>query len=56
MSDNTAANLLLSMLEGPQKLTAYLRNNGDKVTRLDRWESELNGALPEDERDTTSLK
>lgn len=54
MSDNTAANLLLQAIGGPQKLTAFLRQMGDQVTRLDRWEPRLNEALPGDERDTTT--
>ncbi|WP_367671246.1 class A beta-lactamase [Serratia symbiotica] len=54
MSDNTAANLLLSTIGGPQELTAFLRKTGDLVTRLDRWEPELNEALPGDNRDTTT--
>lgn len=54
MSDNTAANLLLSTLGGPQALTAFLRKMGDPVTRLDRWEPALNQALPGDERDTST--
>ncbi|WP_394804878.1 class A beta-lactamase [Dickeya solani] len=54
MSDNTAGNLLLSTIGGPQELTTFLRKTGDQVTRLDRWEPELNEALPGDERDTTT--
>jgi Beta-lactamase class A len=54
MSDNTAANLLLTAMGGPQKLTDFLRKTGDSVTRLDRWEPELNEALPGDSRDTTT--
>ena len=53
MSDNTAANLLLTTIGGPKKLTTFLHNIGDHVTRLDRWEPELNEAIPNDERDTT---
>ena len=53
-SDNTAANLLLREIGGPRGLTAYARSIGDEVTRLDRWEPELNAAVPGDERDTTS--
>ena len=34
-------------------ITAFLHNMGDHVTRLDRWEPELNEAIPNDERDTT---
>ncbi|VDA68393.1 blaTEM-84_1_AF427130 [Klebsiella pneumoniae] len=52
MSDNTAANLLTT-IGGPKELTAFLHNMGDHVTRLDRWEPELNEAIPNDERDTT---
>lgn len=54
MSDNTAANLLLTAIGGPQELTTFLRTTGDQVTRLDRREPELNEALPGDERDTTT--
>lgn len=53
-SDNTAANLLLGVVEGPEGLTAWLRGLGDGVTRLDRREPELNEARPGDPRDTTS--
>ncbi len=53
MSDNTAGNLLLKSIGGPKELTAFLRKMGDPVTRLDRWEPELNEAIPDDERDTT---
>jgi beta-lactamase class A len=53
-SDNTAANLLLARLGGPAALTAFLRANGDEVTRLDRNEPTLNTNLPGDPRDTTS--
>jgi len=54
MSDNTAANLLLSSIGGPQELTIFLRQAGDQVTRLDRNEPDLNEAVPGDERDTTT--
>ena len=53
-SDNTAGNLLLSAIGGPSELTAFLRKAGDQATRLDRWETALNEALPGDERDTTT--
>jgi beta-lactamase class A len=53
-SDNTAGNLLLDTLGGPAGLTAYVRSLGDAVTRLDRSEPDLNEALPDDPRDTTS--
>ncbi|EFS9855673.1 TPA: serine hydrolase, partial [Escherichia coli] len=42
MSDNSAANLLLATVGGPAGLTAFLRQIGDTVPRLDRWETELN--------------
>ncbi len=54
MSDNTAANILLDRLGGPQELTEFLRGAGDQVTRIDRMEPELNEALEGDERDTTT--
>ena len=53
-SDNTAANLLLTLLGGPAGLTAYARHAGDDTFRLDRWETDLNSALPGDPRDTTT--
>lgn len=53
-SDNTAANLLLRVIGGPDGLTRYVRSLGDPVTRLDRDEPSLNSNLPGDERDTTS--
>jgi beta-lactamase class A len=53
-SDNTAANLLLKTVGGPEGLTAFVRTIGDGTTRLDRWETELNEALAGDPRDTTS--
>jgi beta-lactamase class A len=54
VSDNTAANLLLRQLDGPDGFTVWLRQNVDHVTRLDRWELELNENAPGDERDTTT--
>ena len=54
LSDNTAGNLLLGVLGGPQGLTDDLRGLGDTVTRLDRTEPTLNEARPGDPRDTTS--
>jgi beta-lactamase class A len=53
-SDNTAGNLLLNAIGGPASLTNFVRTLGDRVTRLDRIEPELNSALPGDERDTTT--
>lgn len=54
LGDNTASNMLLSILGGPAGLTAFLRSTGDSVTRLDREETELNSNLPGDDRDTTT--
>lgn len=54
MSDNTAGNLLLSAVGGPQGLTDFLRKTGDETSRLDRWETDLNSAIPDDPRDTTT--
>jgi beta-lactamase class A len=54
VSDNTAANLLLSLVGGPAQLTAFFRSLGDNVSRLDRIELELNSNLPNDVRDTTT--
>lgn len=54
MSDNTAANLLIDRLGGPQQVTAFLRGIGDEVTRLDRREPEVNSFAAGDPRDTTS--
>jgi len=53
-SDNAAGNLLLESFGGPAGLTAYARSLGDEQTRLDRWETELNEAVPGDPRDTTT--
>ena len=54
VSDNSAANLLLRRIGGPAQLTAFIRRSGDRVTRLDRYEEELNTYLPRDPRDTTT--
>jgi beta-lactamase class A len=54
LSDNTAANLILASLGGPDAITQYARSLGDSMTRLDRIEPELNTADPGDPRDTTT--
>lgn len=54
VSDNAAANLLMKQIGGPEAVTDYARLLGDTFTRLDRWETELNSAIPGDERDTTT--
>jgi beta-lactamase class A len=53
-SDNTAGNLLLKTIGGPGAITEFARSIGDDKTRLDRWETELNTAIPEDPRDTST--
>lgn len=54
LSDNTAANLLLKNISGPQALNKFARAIGDKAFRLDRTEPTLNSAIPGDIRDTTT--
>jgi beta-lactamase class A len=54
MSDGAAANLLIRRLGGPAAVTAKIREMGDSVTRLDRYEPELGLVLSADLRDTTS--
>ena len=54
ISDNTAANLLLAELGGPEGFTRWLRGLGDEKTRLDRNEPMLNENAPGDPRDTTT--
>jgi beta-lactamase class A len=53
-SDNTAANLLLHRIGGPPAITEFARSIGDEQSRLDRWETELNSAIPGDPRDTST--
>ncbi|GAA1162740.1 beta-lactamase class A [Kitasatospora gansuensis] len=53
-SDNAADNLLLRQLGDPTAVTRFCRSVGDRVTRLDRWEPELNSAEPGRVTDTTS--
>ncbi|MFJ5984695.1 class A beta-lactamase [Lentzea sp. NPDC092896] len=53
-SDNCAANLLLKELGGPTAISRFSRSIGDPVTRLDRFEPELNSAEPGRVTDTTS--
>lgn len=54
MSDNTAANIVLEKIGGPNALTIFMRAIGDKVTRLDRIEPDLGEAIEGDSRDTTT--
>ncbi len=54
LSDNTAGNLLVRTIGGPEAFIRYARSLGDERTRLDRVEPELNNFIPGDERDTTT--
>ncbi|PLR99148.1 class A beta-lactamase [Bacillus sp. T33-2] len=53
-SDNTAGNLLLKKLGGPEGFETMLRQIGDNVTQVDRYETDLNEAVPGDTRDTST--
>lgn len=54
MSDNSAARSCCWPPSAARRIDCLLRQIGDNVTRLDRWETELNEALPGDARDTTT--
>lgn len=54
MSDNTATNLLIDRLGGPEAVTDFLRRIGDQISRLDRREPDVNTFSPGDPRDTTT--
>jgi len=54
VSDNTAGNLLLKTIGGPSAITTFARSIGDPSSRLDRWETALNSAVPGDPRDTST--
>ncbi|GAB4055299.1 class A beta-lactamase [Catellatospora paridis] len=53
-SDNTAGNLLLDHLGGPDGFERALRDIGDQTTDAARHETELNEATPGDNRDTST--
>ncbi|MEV5237832.1 class A beta-lactamase [Streptomyces cinnamoneus] len=53
-SDNGAANLLFDELGGPKGLQDALVGIGDRVTRADRYETDLSEAAPGDPRDTST--
>ncbi len=53
-SDNPAANILLRQLGGPAGLTAFWRSLGDEVSRVDRYEPEMNIVPPTEFRDTAT--
>jgi beta-lactamase class A len=53
-SDNTAGNLVLARLGGPEGFTQALRDLGDTTSSPARFETDLNSAIPGDVRDTTT--
>lgn len=53
-SDNTAANIVFDAIGGEAGFNTYMQSIGDKQTRLDRKEPELNESTPGDVRDTTT--
>lgn len=55
-SDNTAGNILFNKIGGPKGYEKALRQMGDRVTMSDRFETELNEAIPGDIRDTSTAK
>lgn len=55
-SDNTAGNLLLRHLGGPELFEQELKEIGDNVTDAARYETELNEATPGDPRDTSTAR
>ncbi|HDR7517694.1 class A beta-lactamase Bla1 [Bacillus mobilis] len=55
-SDNTAGNILFHKIGGPKGYEKALRQIGDMVTLSDRFETELNEAIPGDNRDTSTAK
>ncbi|AUD26281.1 class A beta-lactamase Bla1 [Bacillus cereus] len=55
-SDNTAGNILFNKIGGPKGYEKALRQMGDWVTMSDRFETELNEAIPGDIRDTSTAK
>jgi beta-lactamase class A len=54
LSDNSAINLLMQKMGGLNAVNAFARSIGDNAFRLDRWEPELNSAIPGDLRDTST--
>lgn len=53
-SDNAAANLLMKRLGGPEAVTKIWRGWGDQITRIDRYEPEMNRVTPGGQQDTTT--
>jgi beta-lactamase class A len=55
-SDNTAGNLILEAIGGPEGFKEVLREIGDDVTEPERIEPELNNVEPGETRDTSTPK
>lgn len=55
-SDNTAGNLLLEAIGGPDKFEQALRDIGDDITQPERYETELNEFTPGNKRDTSTTR
>ncbi|WP_035725384.1 class A beta-lactamase [Gracilibacillus boraciitolerans] len=55
-SDNTAGNLMLEALGGPDKFKQALRDIGDDITEPARYETELNEFSPDSNKDTSTPK
>lgn len=53
-SDNGAANLVLQHIGGPSAVTDYVRDIGDRVTRLDQWEPDMSEFEPGKLLDTST--
>nr|WP_246516650.1 class A beta-lactamase [Salicibibacter cibarius] len=53
-SDNTAGNLILEQIGGPEGFKEALRDMGDDVTNPERSEPELNEFLPGETQDTST--
>lgn len=53
-SDNAAANLLMKRLGGLDAINRWAHQLGDSSFHLDRWETDLNSAIPGDPRDTVT--
>ena len=54
-SDNTATNLIVKKLGGPEAVTAFARSIGDNTFRIDGWEPDLN-SNPNNLCDTSTPK
>ncbi|MEQ9563364.1 MAG: class A beta-lactamase [Woeseiaceae bacterium] len=54
LGDNTATNMLLELIGGPDAFTEFMRRIGDDTTRVDRYETELNANARGDLRDTST--